>query len=209
MRPIVTILSCGALLLAVAGCSETFCSISECGVVAATPAASPLAAAAAAAAVAQVPAEVAPAPVVAGLSKPTTATVQELDDIKYYRSDEPLRLGIEHFNRGNYGIAERYFRDAVEKAPKDVTAWVALAASYDRVARFDLADRAYRMAIRLAGETTEILNNQGYSYMMRGDLVMARRKFEKALLREPGNPTIVNNLQLLNASYRYIQRNPG
>jgi len=65
------------------------------------------------------------------------------------------------------------------------------------------------MAIRLAGETTEILNNQGYSYMMRGDLVAARRKFEKALLREPGNPTIMNNLQLLNASYRYIQRNPG
>jgi hypothetical protein len=46
--------------------------------------------------------------------------VQEAADVKYYRSDEPLRLGIEHFNRGNYGIAERYFRDAVEKAPKEL-----------------------------------------------------------------------------------------
>jgi len=60
--------------------------------------------------------------------------VQDAADVKYYRSDEPLRLVIEHFNRGNYGTAEHYFRDAVEKAPKDVTAWVGLAASYDRIA---------------------------------------------------------------------------
>jgi Flp pilus assembly protein TadD len=139
-------------------------------------------------------------------SPATSLTVQEPDDVKYYRSDEPLKLGIEHFNRGNYGLAERYFRDAVEKAPRDVTAWVGLAASYDRLARFDLADRAYASAIRLAGETTEILNNQGYSYMLRGDLVAARKKFLKAYEREPDNPMIVNNLKLLNSSYRFIQR---
>ena len=134
--------------------------------------------------------------------------MQELADVKYYRSDEPLRLGIEHFNRGNYGIAERYFRDAVEKAPKDATAWVGLAASYDRLARFDLADRAYVKAIRLVGETVEILNNQGYSYMLRGDFNRARLKFVKAYQLEPNNPTIANNLQLLNASSRYVQRAP-
>src|SRR5215471_6896286 len=88
-----------------------------------------------------------------------TATVQEPGDVKYFPSDEPLKLGLEHFDRGNYGIAERYFRDA--------TAWVALAATYDRIARFDLADRAYKAAIGLTGETTQILNNQGYSYMLR------------------------------------------
>jgi Flp pilus assembly protein TadD len=139
----------------------------------------------------------------------TTPTVQERDDVKYYPSDEPLRLGIEHFNRGNFGIAERYFRDATEKAPKDVSAWIGLAASYDRLSRFDLADRAYAYAIRLAGETVEILNNQGYSYMLRGDLVAARGKFMKAYELEPGNPTIANNLQLLNSSSRFIQRNPS
>ena len=135
-----------------------------------------------------------------------TATVQEPGDIKYYPSDEPLRLGMEHFDRGHYGIAERYLRDAVEKAPRDATAWVALAATYDRIARFDLADRAYGAAIRLTGETTQILNNQGYSYMLRGDLVNARRKFTKAYRREPNNPTIVNNLKLLDSSSRFIRR---
>src|SRR6266700_2528905 len=130
----------------------------------------------------------------------TTLTVEEPADVKYYPSDEPLRLGTEHFNRGHYGIAERYFRDAVEKAPRDVTAWVGLAASYDRLGRFDLADRAYRAAIRFTGETVQILNNEGYSYMLRGDLVRARRKFLKAYEREPNNPTVLNNLQLLNSS---------
>jgi Flp pilus assembly protein TadD len=139
-------------------------------------------------------------------SPATTLTVQQPEQVKYYPSDEPLKLGIEHFNRGSYGLAERYFRDAVEKAPRDVTAWVGLAASYDRLARFELADRAYAAAIRLTGETTDILNNQGYSYMLRGDLAAARKKFLKAYEREPDNPMIINNLKLLNSSYRFIQR---
>jgi Flp pilus assembly protein TadD len=139
-------------------------------------------------------------------SPATTLTVQQPEDVKYYPSDQSLKLGIEHFNRGSYGLAERYFRDAVEKAPRDVTAWVGLAASYDRLARYDLADRAYASAIKLAGETTEILNNQGYSYMLRGDMVAARKKFLKAYEREPDNPMIVNNLKLLNSSSRFIQR---
>lgn len=136
----------------------------------------------------------------------TTPTVQEIGDVKYFRSDEPLKLGIEYFKRGNFGLAERYFQDATEKAPKDVTAWVGLAASYDRLGRFDLADRAYASAIRLAGETPEILNNLGYSYMLRGKLEGARKKFLKAYAQDPTNPRIANNLQLLDSSYRYIQR---
>ncbi len=136
----------------------------------------------------------------------TTPTVEEPGDVKYFRSDEPLKLGIEHFNQGHFGLAERYFQDAVEKAPKDVTAWVGLAASYDRLGRFDLADRAYASAIRLAGETAEILNNIGYSYMLRGKLEAARKKFVRAQALDPANPRIANNILLLDSSYRYIQR---
>jgi tetratricopeptide (TPR) repeat protein len=136
----------------------------------------------------------------------TTPTVEQPADVKYFPSDEPLRLAIENFNRGSFGLAERYFQDAVEKAPKDVTAWIGLAASYDRLARFDLADRAYRSAIRLGGETTQVLNNQGYSYMLRGDLAKARAKFLAAARRDPDNTTIANNLRLLAASSKYIVR---
>ena len=183
MRRLLKIFACGLLLAFTAGCSASTCTANNCELIIAPP----------------IAADVGPA---------TTPKVQDPDDVKYYRSDEPLRLGIEHFNRGNYGIAERYFRDATEKAPKDPTAWIGLAASYDRIARFDLADRAYAYAIRLVGETTQILNNQGYSYMLRGDLVSARQKFMKAYEREPNNPTIANNLRLLNSSSAFIQRAP-
>jgi Tfp pilus assembly protein PilF len=147
-----------------------------------------------------------PAPAAEVSPPAATSTVQDPDDVKYYPSDEPLRLGNEHFALGAYGTAERYYRDAVEQSPRDVTAWIGLAASYDHIGRFDLADRAYASAIRLAGETTEILNNQGYSYMLRGDLVHARKLLTKAYQSDPNNPTIINNLKLLNGSGSTVRR---
>jgi Flp pilus assembly protein TadD len=141
------------------------------------------------------------------LPAPTiTPTVQEPADLKFLPSDESRRLGLEHFNRGDFGNAERYFRDAVEKAPRDATAWVGLAASYDRIGRYDLADRAYRAAIGLVGETTDILNNLGYSYMLRGQFATARRYMLKAYARDPYDPTIIDNLQLLDSLVPPTQR---
>jgi len=140
---------------------------------------------------------------------PVTPTVAEPGDVKYYPSDQPLKLAIEHFNHGDYGLADRYYTDAVAKNPRDVAAWIGLAASNDRLFRFDLADRAYASAIRLGGETTQILNNEGYSYMLRGNFKLAREKFMKAYEREPNNPTIANNLRLLDSSSRFVRRVPN
>lgn len=149
------------------------------------------------------------AAIVAPVDPPGGDPVQEPTDVKYYPSDEPVRMGLEQYNRGNYGLSQRYFKDAVEKAPKDVTAWTGLAASYDRLRRFDLADQAYAQAIRLGGETVQILNDQGYSLMLRGDLSGARKKFMKARSIDPGNPVIANNIELLNGSRRFIERPPN
>lgn len=149
------------------------------------------------------------AAIVAPVDPPGGDPVQEPTDVKYYPSDEPVRMGLEHFNRGNYGIAQRYFKDAVEKSPRDLTAWIGLAASYDRLRRFDLADQAYSQAIWLGGETVQILNDQGYSLMLRGNLSAARRKFEKAYSLDPTNLVIANNLELLNGSRRFIERPPN
>jgi Flp pilus assembly protein TadD len=145
-------------------------------------------------------------PGVSATPAPTT-TVQDPGELKYYPSDDSLRLGLEHFDRGEFGLAAKYFEDAVTKSPEDVTAWVGLAASYDRIGRFDLADRAYREAIKLGGETPQILNNRGYSYMLRGRLVEARRQLLKAYEKEPQNKTIIDNIALLNSSERFIRRN--
>jgi Tetratricopeptide repeat len=119
---------------------------------------------------------------------------------------DDLSLGKRHFRESNYGLSELHFRRVVEREAvppqRKAEAWVGLAASYDRLKRFDLADRAYKAAIAIVGLTPEVLNNQGYSYMLRGDFVRARAKFTQALERDPTNPYIQNNLELLEESIR-------
>jgi hypothetical protein len=44
---------------------------------------------------------------------PATQTVQDPGEIKYYPSDEPLKHALENFDRGHFGVAARYFEDAV------------------------------------------------------------------------------------------------
>jgi Flp pilus assembly protein TadD len=116
--------------------------------------------------------------------------------------NDDLNVGKKYFRQGAYGSAERHFRKAVELQPRDAEAWIGLAASYDRLRRFDLADRAYTQAIRLVGPTPEILNNQGFSYMLRGDYGRARATLLAAKVKDPDNPYIHNNLKMLRASAR-------
>ncbi|MGH6664969.1 MAG: tetratricopeptide repeat protein [Pseudolabrys sp.] len=116
--------------------------------------------------------------------------------------NDALNLGKKQYRADNFGLAEKYFRKATELHPRDAEAWLGLAASYDRLRRFDLADRAYAQAIGILGPTTEILNNQGYSYMLRGDYRRAREKLNAAQRQEPGNKYVLNNIQLLEDSYR-------
>jgi tetratricopeptide (TPR) repeat protein len=115
---------------------------------------------------------------------------------------DDLNLGKQYFRQGAYGQAEQRFRRSVEKSPRDAEAWLGLAASYDRLKRFDLADRAYEQLIRLVGPTPEILNNQGFSYMLRGDYRKARQILLAARAKDPGNPYIKNNIDLLDKSAR-------
>jgi len=112
-------------------------------------------------------------------------------------SDEPVRLGKEYFARADYGLAEQSFRAAVEANPESIDAWVGLAASYDQLRRFDLADKAYVQATKLAGNTAEILNNRGYHFLLRGDREQARRYLLAAAERDPTNPYVRSNLVLL------------
>lgn len=115
---------------------------------------------------------------------------------------EPVSRGKMHFAAGRYGLAESNFRKAVELDPNNLEAWVGLAASYDRMRRFDLASRAYRSAIKIGGETPAVLNNLGYSYLLRGNTRMARKKLLKAQRLDPDNPSIKANLALLEKGRR-------
>lgn len=115
---------------------------------------------------------------------------------------DDLTLGKRHYREKNYGLAEQYFRRAAEKLPRDGEAWLGLAASYDRLKRYELADRAYREALAIFGPRPEVINNIGYSYLLRGDLRKARLKFAEAQAKDPGNPTIANNIALVDEAAR-------
>jgi tetratricopeptide (TPR) repeat protein len=122
-----------------------------------------------------------------------------------FLGDDPnddLQLGKKYFRNNSFGLAQRSFQSAAEKHPNDAEAWVGLAASYDRLHRFDLADRAYSQAMRLVGRTPEILNDMGFSFMLRGDYARANKTLQEAQAKDPSNPYIQANLHLLEQSYR-------
>ena len=111
--------------------------------------------------------------------------------------DTPVALGKRHFAAGEFGLAEQQFQAGVEANPKSAEAWLGLAASYDQLKRFDLADEAYRRTIALQGENVVVLNNLGYHHLLQGHLGQARHYLTMAAGMEPGNPQVQGNLALL------------
>lgn len=113
-------------------------------------------------------------------------------------SQDALVKAQMHFRNEEYGLAENYFRKAVEYNAENNDAWLGLAASYDRLRRFDLAERAYRVVVRKVGYTLPVHNNLGYHWYLRGDYARARSHFDAAYAMDPQNPYVLNNLKLLN-----------
>ncbi len=103
----------------------------------------------------------------------------------------------ENFRHGEYGLSERYFRQAIEERHSNAEAWLGLAASYDHLKRFDEADRAYEVLKKMVGTTPAILNNLGYHYMLKGDFAAAEQTLRTALAQDPKNPSIQANLAML------------
>ena len=116
--------------------------------------------------------------------------------------DDDVQHGKKYFRSNNFALAEKSYRTAAEKHPNDAEAWIGLAASYDRLRRFDLADRAYAQVERLIGPTVELLNDEGFSYMLRGDFQRAHKLLVQAQQRDPNNPYVEANLRLLDDAAR-------
>jgi Flp pilus assembly protein TadD len=114
----------------------------------------------------------------------TTGSIAIPGDTVELRGDlnSDLNLGKRHFRQGDFGLAEVHFRRAVEKGLPDAR---------------DAAE-----ALKIVGPAPEILNNQGYSYLMRGDYARARVKLNAAYAKDPANPHILANLDLLDRSVR-------
>lgn len=105
----------------------------------------------------------------------------------------------EAFVAGDFPGAERTFAAVVARDGSDAEALLGLAATYDRLARWQDADATYARVIAVAGRRPEILNNLATSYFLRGDLGRARVVFEEAARLDPANPVLQANLALLSS----------
>ena len=112
---------------------------------------------------------------------------------------DELARAKKHFRERNFGLAEEQFRAIAEREPANAEAWLGLAASYDQLRRFELADRAYKQVLTLAGPSAALHNNIGMSYMMRGNARRARAEFVNASRIDPQNEFVRNNMRALGA----------
>lgn len=111
-------------------------------------------------------------------------------------SRQQVLTGAKNYAAGNYGLAEKSFRLAVEATPDNAQAWLGLAASYDQLGRFDMADRAYTHLLKQEGRKASILNNQAYSLILRGENKKALPLLREAANMVPGNKIIDGNLAI-------------
>lgn len=123
--------------------------------------------------------------------------VAEISDIGSYTADRALAEARSHFRNNDFGYSAALYKRVVDLSPKDPEGYVGLGASYDRLRRFDLADRVYAALYKLSGATAQYYNNVGYSNMLRGNLKAALVNFRQAEKLAPGNAVISNNIQIL------------
>ena len=124
----------------------------------------------------------------------TTSLETRVADI----SATDLAYGKAQFRDANYGLAEKHFRKAVELRADNAEAWMGLAASYDQLGRFDFADRAYEQLLKLTGREPRVVNNLGYSQLLRGNKKQARKLFNEAKRNAPDDKVVIANIELLN-----------
>ena len=110
--------------------------------------------------------------------------------------DTPEARGKRALLNGNLGLAITHYQTALERAPASIEALNGLAASYDRLGRFDVAQRYYDRALMLDRHAAQTLNNIGYSYLLQGKHEVAAAYFKQALNGDRNDRIVQANLQL-------------
>jgi Flp pilus assembly protein TadD len=104
------------------------------------------------------------------------------------------------------------FVDCATTAPGATwRAWNARGVLADFAQDWPAADNAYAKAAELAPRSAEVVNNQGWSLLLRGDWRKAETIFERAVQLDPRSKRIASNLELARAALAsdLPQRRPG
>jgi len=109
---------------------------------------------------------------------------------------DPVENGRALLVTGQYGLAIDALARALHDDPSNARTLTLLAEAYDRLHRYDLADRYHGEALRVDPNFVAALNNWGYSYLVRGDRSRAVGLLERAAAAKKDNPIIAANLRL-------------
>ena len=101
---------------------------------------------------------------------------------------------------GDIAAARRWIAPATAHPSAGWNAWNLCGAIADSAGDFDRADRCYEKARELAPGRPQVLNNQAWSYLLRGHWAEAGELLRDAAGADPANPVIRANLDLAEAA---------
>lgn len=104
------------------------------------------------------------------------------------------------FRTGKLAAARSWSDRALSLASPRWRDWNLCGAIADTDGRFDRADQCYGRAQALAPGRVEILNNRGWSRLLRGQWSLAAGLFRDALAADPANSVVRSNLALAEAA---------
>lgn len=117
-------------------------------------------------------------------------------DGQHLDASDPVERGRALVLTGQYGLAIEDLSRVVTRDPGSARALSLLAVSYAQLKRFDLADRYHAQALEIDPSSVVVLNNWGYSYLVRGDGSRAADLLARAAAANDGRPIVAANLAL-------------
>jgi len=119
------------------------------------------------------------------------------------RPSDPLlaeRAGIAALRTNDLAKAVKLLEQATSSPLASWRAWNARGVAADRSRAWDVADKSYAKALVLAPRRAEIVNNLGWSLLVRGRWSEAVKQLERASALDPKSQRIADNLDLARAA---------
>ena len=110
------------------------------------------------------------------------------------------RAGISAFRQGKIALAAELLDRATATPNASWRAWNARGVVADHVGDWDRAANAYAQAAQLSPDRPEVLNNMGWSMLLRGQWEQGRDLIERAAMLDPKSERIADNLELARAA---------
>lgn len=120
-------------------------------------------------------------------------------------SEGRYALGKYYYFQDRLDKARAAFEDALRLDPSNIDAMNGLASVYDRLGKFDVAEKIYRAALKMQPDAAYVWANLGYSLILRGDKTAAVYPLQQAVRIDPANTVARNYLASLGAETKVAQ----